>query len=304
LHHPHRLGAYIYGGVGTGKTLVMDHIFALAPQPKCRTHMHALRQEWLQQLNALQDSNTTEPPHAALARRYAERARLLCWDEIEITEIADAMMFGRILGELSRYPVTVIMTSNRPPHQLYQGLHADMFEPTVQRIKDAMQCLALDRGHDYRQNAKTLKVHSRYTMSEEDRCAMWDHFRQLTHPMVAQPQHYTLPGRRLTLSRVAGATAWASFDELCAMSLSTLDYGVLAEHVHTLFIQDVPALVSCPRDQIRRWIWLIDILYDRKVKVVLGLQAPLANPGGDSQFEVDRTLSRLQEMQYWLSQRL
>jgi cell division protein ZapE len=225
----------------------------------------------------------------------------LCWDEIEITEIADAMMFGRILDELARYPVTVIMTSNRPPQQLYQGLHAEMFHPTVERIQETMQCLTLDSGQDYRQHAKTLQVHTRYTSSTEDRRAMWDHFLQLIHPMVAQPQHYALPGRSLRLAHVAGAIAWASFDELCAKSLSTLDYGVLAEHVHTLFIESVPALAACPRDQIRRWIWLIDILYDRKVKVVLGLQAPLANPGGEWQFEIERTLSRLQEMQYWLS---
>lgn len=299
-------GAYIYGGVGTGKTMLMDHCFAMAPEPKRRLHNHVIKSAWLESAHAIaQNEHATASRYAKLANDCAHATRLLCWDEVELTDIADAMIFGRVLRELARYPLIVLMTSNRTPDQLYQGLHAEMFRPTAEWMRHNLLCLPLDGGHDYRRDSrhhdsqKSSSDSLWFTMSPTDQITLQARFENLAYPHRPQRRLYAFAGRKLVMNRVAGGVAWATFAELCEHPLGSRDFQVLAQHLHTLFLTEIPDLTTCPRDPIRRFIGLIDSLYDHKVRLVLGLNAPLTNPGGTWEFEFARTLSRLTEMRYW-----
>ncbi len=301
-------GLYIYGEVGRGKSMLMDLFFSSAPvEAKQRVHFH----EFMRNVHAgvhqwRQDRSRKEnDPIPELARGIARNSWLLCFDELQVTDIGDAMILGRLFQELFALGVVVVTTSNRPPDDLYKdGLQRERFLPFITLLKQRLDLLELNSDRDYRLGRKKgIQV---YYVPEGGingggggdadlaRC-----FDRLTGGRAPRVEQIHVLGRSWAVPRSADGVAWFGFDELCRSALGPTDYLELATLYHTVIVSGVPALSPANRDAAKRFVTLIDALYEHKVTFICSAEvAPqMLYANGDGSFEFHRTVSRLMEMQ-------
>ncbi|MFW5660287.1 MAG: cell division protein ZapE [Oceanicaulis sp.] len=292
-------GLYLYGGVGTGKSLMMDLFFEAAPiEAKRRVHFHQFLQEIQARLTAERERKNRDPA-PKVAQAMAKETRLLCFDELQVTDVGDAMILGRLFETLFTEGVVVVATSNRHPTELYKhGLNRQLFEPFIDLIVNTLDVMKLDSGRDYRlERLESAPVYYSPLGPEATR-AMDETFDKLTLGAKPQSCDLTIKGRVLHIPREAAGVARLSFAELCGRPLGAADYFKLAETFHTVMIDDAPLLTPDKRDQAKRFATLIDQLYEVKTKLVMSAAAEPENlyPQGDYAFEFERTVSRLMEM--------
>jgi cell division protein ZapE len=296
-------GLYICGDVGRGKSMLMDLFFASAPvAAKRRVHFHAFMQEvhgeihrWRQN-GARQDDDLM----AHLGRNIAKQAWLLCFDELQVTDIADAMILGRLFQALFAEGVVVVTTSNRPPDDLYQyGLQRDRFLPFIRLIKQSLDILELNSEGDYRLGRKKGMQVYHTPMNGAANGALAECFDRLTAGQNPRSDQIHVQGRSWTVPRSADGVAWFTFDELCRATLGAADYLALATLYHTVILSEVPLMSPSDRDAAKRFVTLVDALYEHKVTLICSAAASPQElyAAGDGAFEFHRTVSRLMEMQ-------
>lgn len=296
-------GIYLHGGVGRGKTVLMDGFFlqlppeTLPPEKKLRAHFHQFMRRLHEDMKARESSRD---PLAQVAAALAERYDLICFDEFHVSDITDAMLLGRLLELLLAAGVRFVMTSNYAPAALYpNGLARDRFLPAIALLEKNLRAVALDGDEDYRRRLLSEQpVYFAPWAEEASREQMRQLFARLTGGIALQ-NDLRLGGRRLPLLARASDCVWFDFAVLCAQARAKSDYLQLAERYAAVFLSDVPRLDNPDiADAARRFTWLVDILYDEQVRLIIGAAAPLAQLyGGGEGGESGRTLSRLIEMQ-------
>ena len=300
-------GIYLYGEVGRGKTMLMDLFFAaVAVERKRRVHFHEFMLDVHARIHAWRQARKRgeakgEDPIAPVAAALAEEAHLLCFDELDVTDIADAMILGRLFAELFARGVVVVATSNVPPDGLYRdGLNRGLFVPFVTLIEAHMHVVRLEARTDFRLEKLTSAPVWHVPADAAADAALAATWRQLTGSDGARPQQFAIKGRVLRVPRAAMGAAWLSFPELCGDALGAADYLTLAREFHTVLLGGIPVMDYERRNEAKRFIVLIDTLYDRAVKLVASAQAePAALYGASNGFEARefaRTASRLVEM--------
>ena len=306
-------GLYMWGGVGRGKSMLMDLFFESAPvEARRRVHFHEFMAEVHDRLDAWrklsQDNRKRsewrvkgagDDPIAPVAKQIASEASLLCFDEFQVTQIADAMVLARLFEALFDMAVTVVATSNRHPNDLYKdGINRPLFLPFIEHLKAHCEILELASERDYRLD-RLIEAPVWYSpLGPESEAALdraWD---RLT--LGAEPQHcvLTVKGRKLEVQREAAGVARFTFEELCARPLGSRDYLAIAANFNTVILSGIPTLGPENRNEAARFVALIDALYEAKIKLVASAAAEPESlyPEGDGSFEFERTASRLHEM--------
>ena len=291
-------GLYLWGGVGRGKTWLMDLFFVALPfAAKRRVHFHRFMREVHRALQALGE---VRDPLQRVAADIAEDTRVLCFDELFVSDIGDAMILGTLFEALFARGVTIVATSNLPPPELYRdGLQRARFLPAIAAIERHMRILELAPGTDFRLRALEQAPLYHHPAGTNADARLTDAFVRIAGTEGEADCALDVEGRPIRARRCAEGVAWFGFDALCDGPRGANDYIELAQDFHTVLVSDVPKLDSTRDDQARRFIMLVDEFYDRRVKLILSADAPLADLyGGDRlRFEFQRTTSRLQEMQ-------
>lgn len=295
------MGLYIYGPVGRGKSMLTDMFFDTAPvERKRRVHFHAFMLEVQKRLTELRQRDKQADPLMRVAAEIAQESWLLCFDEFHVVNIADAMILGRLFEAFFEHGVVVVATSNVAPQDLYRGgLQRDRFLPFIDLILEKLDVLDIGEGRDFRlDRLKGEPVW--HTPLGPDATAQLDKaFATLTDDAAPRPQEIELQGRKLVAQRTARGIARFTFDELCRQPRGAADYLAIAECFHTVMVEDIPKLVASERDAAKRFVVLVDSLYENKVNLFATAEV---EPGdlyteGDTAFEFERTVSRLMEMQ-------
>ena len=294
-------GVYLWGGVGRGKSFLMDSFYRCVPLVrKRRVHFHHFMREIHREIN---DVKGTEDPIAEVAARTAKRYRLICFDEFHVSDIADAMILGRFIDQVMERGVVFCMTSNYSPDGLYpHGLQRERFLPTIELIKSHMDVLEVDAGNDYRRRAlEQVRVyHTPLDAASESSLerifASLKDVEEETHPLDVE-------GREIPYRKRAGGLVWFDFSVLCGGMRSYTDYVDLARRFHTVILSGIPRISAKNADSARRFTWLVDIFYDERIKLICSAETVpeelyTAGPAGETaSVEFARTVSRLAEMQ-------
>jgi len=296
-------GLYLFGAVGRGKSMLMDLFFEEAPVArKRRVHFHAFMAEVHDRLHAWRERTRGRKadPLPEVAAELAADAWLLCFDEFHVVNVADAMILGRLFEALFEQGVVVVATSNFPPDRLYEGgLQRERFLPFIALLKQRLDVLELDGGTDHRLARLSDMRTWHAPLDETARAALDAAFAALTEGATAKPDSLTVKGRRLTVALAARGVARFAFKDLCETALGAEDYLTLATHFHTLVLDEVPAMDDSRRNAARRFMTLIDALYEHRCNLLASAEAPpdALYTGDDGAFEFQRTVSRLMEMQ-------
>ena len=294
-------GLYIWGDVGRGKSMLMDLFFEVAPtQPKRRVHFNAFMQDVHQRIHVEREKPGVSDPIAPVARALSAEARLLCFDEFQVGDVADAMILGRLFEQLFALGTVIVATSNTPPERLYEGgLNRQLFLPFITLIRQKLEVVELNGATDYRlQRLTGLPVYLTPLGPEAD-AAMDAAWKRLTDSGPGKPMTLNFLGRQLVVTQAARGVARFSFHDLCENPLAAPDYLAIARDFHTVLIDHIPALDESRRNEARRFVLLIDTLYDEGVKLVCSAAAAPDRlyPAGDGAEAFRRTASRLAEMQ-------
>ncbi len=299
-------GVYIWGGVGRGKSMLMDLFFNLAEvQPRRRVHFHAFMQDvhnrihvWRQQQRTAKEKSADPIP--PLAKELAGEAKLLCFDEFAVTDVADAMILARLFTGLFEQGVTVVATSNIHPDRLYKdGLNRSFFVPFINLVKERMRVMELASPTDYRMEKL---INSDVYMTGAGRAgdfnALWQ---DMVNGQPVEQATIERQGRTLTFDQTSGGLLRTSFDDLCKKPLGAGDYLAISNRFRTIFLEDVPVMDYSDRNAAKRFIALIDTFYDQgRILIASAEDRPskLYIPDhGTEAFEFERTISRLREMQ-------
>lgn len=293
-------GLYFWGGVGRGKTYLMDLFFDSLPfEAKMRTHFHRFMRRVHQELSSLSDQ---QDPLQVVADRLQAEARVICFDEFFVVDITDAMILANLLDAMFARGMVLVATSNIAPEGLYEnGLQRARFLPAIDLLQKHTRVLNVDGGVDYRLRALE-QAPLYYLTGEADTEQQLQHcFENLMpeHAQVEDDVVLAVEGRSICAKKVAEDLAWFRFTDLCDGPRSQNDYIELAREFHTLILEGVPAFSASNDDQARRFIYLVDEFYDRSVKLIIAAAAPAHALYGEGRlgFEFQRTVSRLQEMQ-------
>jgi cell division protein ZapE len=300
-------GLYVYGAVGRGKTMLMDMFFDAVEAPlKRRAHFHAFMADAHARLHQWRQARkrgeaTGEDPIAPVAAELAREASVLCFDEFSVRDIADAMILGRLFTALFAAGVVVVATSNVAPDDLYKdGLNRALFLPFIALIKERLEVVELDARTDYRlEKLKRAPVYCAPIGPKAD-AALDAAFLALTGHDRGEPARIELLGRHLDVPQAIDGVARFDFDALCRRPLGTADYLQIAQRFHTVVLDHIPALSSNERNEAKRFIILIDALYDMRVKLIASAagepESLYSGVDGAEAFEFERTASRLYEM--------
>lgn len=290
-------GVYMYGGVGRGKSFLMDCFFQAVPLTrKTRLHFHEFMREVHRELQELKG---TVNPLDELGKRIARRFRLICFDEFHVADVTDAMILHRLLEAMFANRVSIVTTSNFHPDGLYpNGLHRDRILPAIELLKKHLEVINVDAGVDYRQ--RTLQHVEMYhcPLGEAAEAALERAFEQLAEARDEDPV-LNIEHRELRAVRRAGGVVWFDFRTLCGGPRSQNDYLEIASRFHTVLLSNVPQMPPRLASEARRFTWLVDVLYDRRVKLILSAAVPPEQlyQEGPLAHEFPRTVSRLNEMQ-------
>jgi cell division protein ZapE len=290
-------GVYMYGGVGRGKSFIMDCFYQAVPlQRKTRLHFHEFMREVHRQLHELKG---VSDPLEVLAKRMSRKHRLICFDEFHVADVTDAMILYRLLDAMFRNRMSIITTSNFHPDGLYpNGLHRDRILPAIELLKSQLEVVNVDSGNDYRR--RTLELANLYLtpLNEDTGKEMGAIFDKLAETADEDP-NLNIEHRILKARRRAGGVVWFDFQTLCGGPRSQNDYLELASRFHTVMLSDVPHMPVRMASEARRFTWLIDVMYDRKCKLVISAEVPPEQlyTEGPMSHEFPRTVSRLNEMQ-------
>lgn len=290
------IGLYMWGGVGRGKSMLMDLFHETAPVKSKRVHFHEFMGRVHEQLGEARKRPDVKNPIPPVAKILASEARLLCFDEFQVTQIADAMILSGLFKELFQLGVTVVATSNRHPDELYKnGLNRHLFTPFIELLKTQCEVFELSSERDYRLERLTEAPvwHVGRARAPLDKA-----FERLTLGAVPQKVDLLVKGRKIKVTRHAAGVARFSFAELCDTALGSLDYLMIAATFHTVLLDDIPLLGKENKNEAARFVALIDALYEARVKLVASAEAEPEQlyPEGDGSFEFERTASRLHEM--------
>ena len=304
-------GVYLWGPVGRGKSMLMDLFFETAPvEIKRREHFYAFMAEVHGLIDAWRKGDAAarkavfgqargDDPIAPTAELIASKARLLCLDELQVADIADAMILGRLFEALFAHGVVLVATSNRPPQELYQGgINRELFLPFVEMIEQRLEVVEVAGGRDHRlERLKGGRVWFSPIEPETEAAfdALW---RDQLDGAAETGATLDVMGRRMRLPRACGGLLRESFASLCGQALGSQDYLAIADRFHTLFLEDLPRLGPDKRNEARRLVWLIDTLYEARTRMVVLAEAEPSQlyPAGDGAFEFERTASRLEEI--------
>ncbi|MFT3804137.1 MAG: cell division protein ZapE [Burkholderiaceae bacterium] len=298
IHRPEvPRGVWLYGGVGRGKSFLMDCFFTAVPiVRKTRLHFHEFMRGVHRELDELKGS---ADPLDEVARRVARRNRLICFDEFHVSDIADAMILERLMRGLFQHGVTFVMTSNYAPDELYpEGLHRDRVLPAIALIKQNTDVLNVDVGTDYRRRAlEQVRAYLTPLGAQTDQ-ALREIFGSLAETRDEDP-HLQIQGRDVRALRRAGGVVWFDFKTLCGGPRSQNDYLDLASRFHTVIVSAVPRMSAGMASEARRFVWLVDVFYDQKIKLILSAECEPEElyTAGAMANEFHRTVSRIVEMQ-------
>ena len=295
-------GLYVYGDVGRGKSMLMDLFYETIPfEHKRRVHFHAFLQDVHARFNDFRAENREGgDPIPSVAESISEQTWVLCFDELQVVNIVDAMILGRLFEALFERNVVIIATSNRPPKDLYKdGLQRERFLPFIDLIKSRLNIFHLGANRDYRlERMLSMRVYHQ-PLGAKAKQDLDDYFLELTKGYEAHPDQITVKGRLITIEMAAGGVGRISFKKLCAEALGPADYLEIAARYHTLILEGIPRMSEAQKSEAKRFITLIDALYESKVNLICSADAP---PNelytlGEGVFEFERLVSRLMEMQ-------
>lgn len=290
-------GVWLWGGVGRGKSFLMDVFFDTVPMVrKTRLHFHEFMRGVHRELRELRQ---VQDPLDEVARRIASRYRLICFDEFHVSDVADAMILERLLNGLFRSGVTFVMTSNYRPDDLYpDGLHREALLPAIALLKARLDVLGVDAGIDYRRLEAEQAYAWRSPCDQQVLSELSQAFERLAGA-VGQARILEIEHRQVPALRCADEVVWFGFDTLCGTPRSQLDYLEIASRFHTVFLSGVPRMSAAMSSEARRFTWLVDVLYDQKVKLMVCAECPAEQLYTQGAFahEFTRTVSRLVEMQ-------
>ena len=300
-------GIYMWGGVGRGKTMLMDLFYDHTHvSERKHVHFHAFMQEVHRRLHAFREAQKsgkvpkTSDPLKALAKVIVDQAWLLCFDEFHVTDIGDAMILGRLFEALFEQGVVVVTTSNRHPNDLYKdGLQRERFLPFIHMLNEKMCVLQLDSDIDYRlERLREMDAYLSPT-NEQASAKLQDDFHALSIGVEPRKRDLNVNGRVITIEKAAEGVGLTNFQDMCATPLGAGDYLALANAFHTFILDGIPKLGPQNRDQAKRFVTLIDALYDHKTKFICAAETPPTElyTDGEGAFEFERTVSRLLEMQ-------
>jgi len=290
-------GVYMHGGVGRGKSFLMDCFYNAVPlKRKTRLHFHEFMREVHRELRDLQG---TVNPLDELGKRIAKRYRLICFDEFHVADITDAMILHRLLAALFDNGVGFVTTSNFHPDDLYpNGLHRDRIFPAIALLKQNLEVISVDNGTDYRR--RTLEQVRLYhtPLGPQADAEMEETFQRLAESQDESPVLH-IESRKIQARRKAGGVVWFDFKTLCGGPRSQNDYLEIATQFHTVLLSNVPHMPVRMASEARRFTWLVDVLYDRRVKLIMSAEVPpeALYMEGPLAHEFPRTVSRLNEMQ-------
>ena len=299
-------GIYLWGGVGRGKSMLMDLFFANATTaPKRRVHFHEFMLEVHDDIHAAREASHDDPL-PRVAAQVAASAKLLCFDEMQVRDVADAAILSRLFTALLDAGTTIVATSNRPPSDLYKdGLNRQLFLPFIALLEERLDVIGLDGPVDYRMQRLGGGPTYFTPNGPEATRALSDAFFRMNDFPVEDRAHVpaeTIPvpgGRSLYVPKSLKGVAVFSFSRLCRKPLGAADYLAIARRYHTVILVGVPKLSPEYRNEANRFVTLIDTLYEHHVNLLIAADAPAADlyPAGDGSFEFERTVSRLNEMQ-------
>jgi cell division protein ZapE len=290
-------GVYMHGGVGRGKSFLMDCFYnVVSIRRKTRLHFHEFMREVHRELAGLQGR---ADPLDELGRRIARRFKLICFDEFHVADITDAMILHRLLQALFDNGVGFVTTSNFKPDDLYpDGLHRDRILPAIALLNQRMEVLCVDNGTDYRHRAMAHVNLYHTPLGDQAEAAMEQAFSRLAEARDEAPVLH-IEAREIRAIRKAGGVVWFDFRTLCGGPRSQNDYLEIASQFHTVLLSNVPQMQVRMASEARRFTWLVDVLYDRRVKFILSaaVAADALYVEGPLAHEFPRTVSRLNEMQ-------
>ncbi len=292
---------YIYGNVGRGKSMLMDLFFDACPiSQKRRVHFHAFMLEVHAFIHQWRKQNTSDAI-SALARHIRQSELLLCFDEFHVSDIADAMILLRLFSKLFALGIVVVITSNCHPNELYHdGLQRELFLPFIRLLQQKTDVIELIAKQDYRlSHLHALKTTYYYPLNEQAEKFVRDSYKELTHSAPLKSGIVEVLGRKVVLSAIHGNIAITSFNELCIQPLGPADYLEIGNRFDIVILADIPKLTTEKCNEAKRFVTLIDALYEHKVKLICTAEVPAQElyTDGEGSFEFERTVSRLIDMQ-------
>lgn len=291
-------GLYFWGGVGRGKSFLMDVFYACVPyKRKRRIHFHKFMAEVHHEMKVLA---AAKDPLLALADNIAKSTRLLCFDEFHVSDIADAMILGRLMAALFERGVVMMITSNYPPDELYpNGLQRQKFLPTIKLLQRNLRVVNVDSGNDYRLREMASAPLFMLAADTETAVRMEAIFKRLSAGTIQNDQHIEVQGRRIPVKKISTHAVWFDFRALCGGPRAQADYLEIAHRFPTVFVSDIPQMTANEAAEAQRFIWLVDVLYDKRVKLVASAATTLKAlfTHAEQAHEFSRTVSRLTEMQ-------
>lgn len=291
-------GLYFWGGVGRGKTYLVDTFYECLPtDKKLRIHFHRFMHKVHDEMNALKGVND---PLKVVAQKFAESTKIICFDEFFVSDITDAMILGTLLDELFRLGVVFVTTSNIVPDDLYKnGLQRARFLPAIALLKEHCEVVNVDSGIDYRLRALEQAEIFHYPLDEQADVNLHTYFQQLAPEVGEQNVEIEIENRMIATREVADGVVWFDFTAICETARSQVDYMEISRIYHSVLLSNVKQMGQQNDDAARRFIAMVDEFYERKVKLIISAEVALEAlySNGTLNFEFKRCISRLQEMQ-------